>query len=966
MNINKIIVKGARAHNLKNIDVELPRNQLVVITGLSGSGKSSLAFDTIYAEGQRRYVESLSTYARQFLEQMDKPDLDSIDGLSPAIAIEQKSTGKNPRSTVGTVTETYDYLRLLYARVGTVYCYQCGRQITSHTVQQIVDKVLRLPEGTRFSVLAPLGFPKNADLKKELLSLQRQGFQRVNVQGELVDLSLGKIPTVPKQEVAVEVYVDRLVLKEGIRSRLAEAVESALRLSDGIVKIAPLLLSDDAGDGDDGDLIFSEKFACISCKVSYPEVTPRLFSFNNPHGACPSCDGLGAKMFFDPDLIVPNPELSLREGAIEPWEKRNGIFFQQTLEALSIHYHFDMTTPFLELPEKIRHMLLQGSGEEEIEFWFEKNGRRQTYRKEFEGVIQNLERRFAEYERRRREERMVRSEEGDSFEAAYEEFSPYMNQSPCEDCQGTRLRKEARHIKVGSFALYELVAKPLRDMHLFFKTLSLPAKQTEIAERILKELTSRIGFLVDVGLGYLTLDRPSSTLSGGESQRIRLATQIGSSLVGVLYVLDEPSIGLHQRDNQKLLNTLFKLRDMGNSVIVVEHDEETIQAADYVIDMGPRAGALGGRVVAAGKPEEIMSSATSLTGAYLSGRRKIEMRLPRRQLGNRCLVLRGAKAHNLQNITVRFPLGVFCAVTGVSGSGKSTLVMDTLLPILKQKLHQSKAVPGEYSSVEGLSFCDRVIDIDQSPIGRTPRSNPATYTGVLTHIRDLFAALPESKARGYKAGRYSFNIKGGRCEACQGDGILRIEMHFLPDVYVVCESCGGRRFNRETLEVKYKGASIADVLDMTVAQASEFLGHVPKIKQKLDTLRDVGLGYITLGQSATTLSGGEAQRIKLSKELAKKAAGHTVYILDEPTTGLHFEDIRQLLSVLNRLVEQSNTVIVIEHNLDVIKCADYVIDMGPEGGDGGGSVVVAGPPEEVVRATNSHTGVYLKKVLEAG
>ena len=960
--LDKIVIKGARAHNLKNIDVELPRNKLVVITGLSGSGKSSLAFDTIYAEGQRRYVESLSTYARQFLEQMDKPDVDSIEGLSPTIAIEQKSTGKNPRSTVGTVTEIYDYLRLLYARVGTVLCYHCGRVIVAHTTQQIVDRVLALPKETRFSVLAPKTYPKGSDLKRELLLLQKQGYQRINLRGELVDLSSDDIDLPKEQEVTIEVYVDRLVLREGIRARLTEAVEAALRLSEGLVKISPVFLS--APEGEDTDFLFSEKFACVHCNITYPELTPRLFSFNNPHGACPACDGLGAHIFFDPERIVPNEELSLREGAIEPWEKRNSLFFQQTLEALSSHYRFDMTTPWSDLSETVKTILLHGSKDTEIEFWFEKNGRKQNYKKEFEGVIQNLERRFADYEKKRREAKVTNEEEGDSFEAAYEEFSPYMNQSPCPDCQGTRLRKEARFVKVGGFALHELVAKPLRQALQVVQSLDLSQKAAEIADRLLKELRNRLGFLVDVGLSYLTMDRPTATLSGGESQRIRLATQIGSSLVGVLYVLDEPSIGLHQRDNQKLLDTLFKLRDMGNSVVVVEHDEETIRAADYIIDMGPRAGSLGGRIVAAGTPDEILSSSTSLTGAYLSGRRAIDTRAQKRLPSTRQLMLRGAKAHNLQNVTVRFPLGLFTAVTGVSGSGKSTLVMDTLLPALKQKLHRSKAQAGEHTALEGISYCDRVIDIDQSPIGRTPRSNPATYTGVLTYIRDLFASLPESKARGYKAGRYSFNIKGGRCEACQGDGTIRIEMHFLPDVYVVCESCNGRRFNRETLDIKYKGASIADVLDMTVVQAAEFLSHIPKVKQKLDTLRDVGLGYVTLGQSATTLSGGEAQRIKLSRELAKKASGHTVYILDEPTTGLHFEDIRQLLSVLNRLVDQGNTVIVIEHNLDVIKSADFVIDMGPEGGDAGGTVVASGTPEEVARIEASHTGYYLKKSMQ--
>lgn len=966
--MNKIVIKGAREHNLKNIDVELPRDKLVVITGLSGSGKSSLAFDTIYAEGQRRYVESLSTYARQFLEQMGKPDLDSIDGLSPAISIEQKSTSKNPRSTVGTITEIYDYLRLLYARVGTVHCHSCGLPIAAQTVQQMVDRVLKLPDGTRFSVLAPIVRERKGEFKKELDALRRQGLRRVSVDGDLFDLSEDTIRLDKNKAHTIEVYVDRLAVKADVRQRLTEAIELSLQLAEGIVKVSPVLLGDaelpeGAGITDEnGDIIFSERFACINCGISYPEISPRLFSFNNPSGACPTCDGIGAKMFFDPELIVPANDLSLREGAIEPWEKRNGPFFQQILEALALHYSFDMTVSWAELPQKFRDIVLYGSKGEEVEFWFEKNGRRHTYKKEFEGVIANLERRLSEYERRRREEGTA-TPGSDSFEAAYEEFSPYMNKSPCEDCGGTRLRKEARFVKVGALSIHELTGKPIRDAHKFFQTLKLSARQTEIAERILKEVRDRLGFLVNVGLDYLTLDRTAATLSGGEGQRIRLASQIGSSLVGVLYVLDEPSIGLHQRDNARLLETLFKLRDIGNTVIVVEHDEDTIRAADHVVDMGPRAGVHGGRIVASGTPQDIMSSTASLTGAYLSGRKQIAVPRSRRQCQNRFLVLKGGKEHNLKDVTVRFPIGVFTCVTGVSGSGKSTLVIDTLLGALKQKLNHSKCQVGTHESIDGLHYADRVIDIDQLPIGRTPRSNPATYTGVFTHIRDLFAALPDSKARGYKAGRYSFNVKGGRCEACQGDGILRIEMHFLPDVYVVCEECSGRRYNRETLEVKYKGASIADVLDMTVSQACDFLGHIPKVRQKLETLRDVGLGYIALGQAATTLSGGEAQRIKLSKELAKKGSGRTVYILDEPTTGLHFEDIKQLLEVLNRLVDSGNTVIVIEHNLDVIKTADYVVDMGPEGGDNGGTVVGCGTPEDIARVPGSYTGQYLKKAL---
>jgi excinuclease ABC subunit A len=922
--MDKIIVKGAREHNLKNIDVELPRNKLIVITGLSGSGKSSLAFDTIYAEGQRRYVESLSAYARQFLEQMGKPDIDSIEGLSPAISIEQK--------------------------------WNCGQRIASQTVQQMVDRILELPDGTRFSVLAPIVRDRKGEYKKELEALKKQGFVRVNVDGELLDLS-EPIKLDKNKKHSIDVYVDRLAIKADIRQRLTDSVELALKLGEGIVKVSPVLFD----STEESDLLFSDKFACITCGVSYPEITPRMFSFNNPQGACPNCDGIGAKLFFDPDLIVPNDELSLREGAIDPWEKRNAPFFQQILEAVANHYKIDMYAAWGKLSAEHRKIIMEGSGKEEVDFYFEKGGTRHKFKKEFEGVLANLERRLHEYERRRREEGNRGGEDG--FEAAYEEFHRYMNRSPCEECKGTRLRKEARFVKVGGLPIHELTGKPIRDANKFFKDVKLDKREAQIADRILREVGDRLQFLVNVGLDYLTLDRTSATLSGGEAQRIRLATQIGSSLVGVLYILDEPSIGLHQRDNTRLLETLRKLRDLGNTVLVVEHDEETIRAADHVVDMGPRAGVHGGRIVAAGTPEDVMGSTASLTGQYLSGRRKIAVPSSRRQPGNKFITVKGARAHNLRNLNVRLPVGVLTAVTGVSGSGKSTLIIDTLLPALQQRLHHSKAQPGDHDSIDGLHHIDRVIDIDQSPIGRTPRSNPATYTGVFTHIRDLFAALPESKTRGYKAGRYSFNVKGGRCEACQGDGILRIEMHFLPDIYVMCEACAGRRYNRETLEVKYKGASIADVLDMTVTQAAEFLQHVPKIRQKLETLRDVGLGYIGLGQSATTLSGGEAQRIKLSKELAKKGTGRTIYILDEPTTGLHFDDIKQLLAVINQLVEQGNTVIVIEHNLDVIKTADYVVDLGPEGGDGGGEVVASGTPEDVAKAPRSHTGTYLKKVL---
>jgi len=948
--MKKIVIKGAREHNLKNIDVEIPRDKLVVITGLSGSGKSSLAFDTIYAEGQRRYVESLSAYARQFLDQMHKPDLDSIEGLSPAISIEQKTGSRNPRSTVGTATEIYDYLRLLWARIGTVHCYNCGQPIASQTIQQMVDQVLELPEGARFSVLAPVVRGQKGGFATQLAKLRQDGFVRANIDGELAELA--EPPKLAEDKPhTIEVFVDRLVKKDGIRQRLTDSIELAAKLTEGIVKISPL-------EGD--DLLFSEKFACTTCGISYPDITPRLFSFNNPAGACPACDGIGAKMFFDPDLIVPDEELSIKEGAIEPWERRNNVFFHQILDAVCTHFEIDQYVAWGKLPAKARTILLEGQEGDEVEFAFEKNGRTHTYKKTFEGVVANLKRRFEEYERRRREQGRTTDED---FEAIYDEFHRYMSHTVCEECSGTRLRKEARFVKVAGKSITETTALTIREAYDFLHDLKLTPRQKEIAGRILRESGDRLGFLNNVGVDYLSLDRTAATLSGGESQRIRLATQIGSSLVGVLYILDEPSIGLHQRDNARLLSALTRLRDLGNSVLVVEHDEDTIRSADYVIDMGPRAGVGGGRIVAAGAPDDIAGNSHSLTGAYLSGRKSIEVPRQRRQSGNRMLTLKHARGHNLANVTVGFPIGVLTCVTGVSGSGKSTLVIDTLLRALAQKLNHAKTPAEAHEGLDGLQHVDKVIDIDQAPIGRTPRSNPSTYTGVFTHIRDLYANLPESKARGYKPGRYSFNVKGGRCEACQGDGILRIEMHFLPDVYIVCEACGGRRYNRETLEVRYRNSSIADVLDMTVTQACEFLENIPKVRQKLETLREVGLGYIKLGQSATTLSGGEAQRIKLSKELAKKSSGRTVYILDEPTTGLHFADIAQLLSVLNRLVDAGNTVIVIEHNLDVIKTADWVIDLGPEGGPGGGQVVAQGTPDDVARAAASYTGQFLRKVL---
>ena len=948
--MKKIVVKGAREHNLKNIDVEIPRDKLVVITGLSGSGKSSLAFDTIYAEGQRRYVESLSAYARQFLEQRGKPGVDSIEGLSPAIAIEQKSGSRNPRSSVGTITEIYDYLRLLWARAGEVYCWKCGQRIFSQTIPQMVDRALGFPEGTRFSVLAPVVRDKKGDHAAELLRLRQEGYVRANVDGELCELSdPPKLDKTAKH--TIEVFIDRLVRKAGIEQRLAESIELAAKLGDGLVKLSPL-------EGE--DLLFSQRFTCPDCGVGLPELGPGLFSFNNPAGACPACDGIGATMHFDPDLVILDPELCLREGAIDPWERRNSAFFQQVLDAVAAAFAIDLYKPWHKLPAEHRQLVLEGSAGKEIAFTFEKNGRKHTFKKEFEGVLANLQRRFDEYQRRRREQGRNTDED---FEAVYDEFHRYMSHSPCAECGGARLRKEARAVRVGGKSIVEVCALTVGQAHDFIRTLPLARRDWQVCHRIIREVTARLSFLVSVGVDYLSLDRPAATLSGGEGQRIRLATQIGSGLQGVLYILDEPSIGLHQRDNARLLETLVKLRDLGNTVLVVEHDEETIRAADHVLDMGPRAGELGGRVVAAGTPAQIEKDPQSLTGAYLSGAKAIEIPKHRRPANQRSLVLRGARTHNLRNLNLSFPLGVLTCVTGVSGSGKSSLVVDTLLPILKHRLHGARLPDADFDGIDGLPHIDKVIDIDQAPIGRTPRSNPATFTGVFTHIRDLFAGLPESKARGYKAGRYSFNVKGGRCEACQGDGILRIEMHFLPDVYVECEACGGRRYSRETLEVKYRQASIADVLDMTVSQACGFLQNIPKLQQKLETLREVGLHYIKLGQAATTLSGGEAQRIKLSKELVKRATGRTVYIFDEPTTGLHFADIDQLLRVLARLVDAGNTVIVIEHNLDVIKTADHVIDLGPEGGPGGGQVVAQGTPEDVAKVAASHTGHFLRKLL---
>lgn len=934
---DKIVVRGARQHNLKNISLEIPRDKLVVITGLSGSGKSSLAFDTIYAEGQRRYVESLSAYARQFLEQMEKPDVDTIEGLSPAISIEQKTTSKNPRSTVGTITEIHDYLRLLFARIGRPHCPQCGKEIQSQTIQQIVDQVMALPAGTRLQILSPVIRGRKGEYRKEFDHLRKAGYVRVKVDGNIRDLS-EEIVLDKNKKHTIEVLVDRLGVKEKAEKRLADSLGTALGLSNGIAKVEIV-----GGE----ELVFSEKFACVDCAVSLPEMSPRMFSFNNPYGACPECDGLGTKMYFDPDLIVPNPNISIREGAVLPWQGRSSMHFHQTLESLAEHYHIDLYAPFKNLSPPIQKVILYGSNGEEIKFYSDQENRRHFYFREFEGVISNLERRYHETD----------------SEIIREEMERFMNIHPCPLCQGARLRKESLSVKIGDLNIHQVTGKSIREALNFFSTLTLTPREHEIARRILKEIAERLGFLVNVGLDYLTLSRPSATLSGGESERIRLATQIGSGLVGVLYILDEPSIGLHQRDNARLLATLKRLRDLGNTILVVEHDEETILASDYVIDLGPGAGVHGGEVVFSGTPQELLRAENSLTGQYLSGKRRIPLPGSRRRNQGKYLTLIGAGENNLKNLTVKIPLGLFTCVTGVSGSGKSTLILDTLYRALAQKIYRSKERPGKLLELKGVSQVDKVIEIDQSPIGRTPRSNPATYTGVFTYIRELFARLPESRARGYQPGRYSFNVKGGRCEACGGDGILKIEMHFLPDIYVTCEVCGGKRYNRETLEVQYKGKNIWDVLDMTVDQARPFFEPIPKIRGKLQTLADVGMGYIKLGQQATTLSGGEAQRIKLSRELSRRSTGRTVYILDEPTTGLHFDDIRKLLEVLNRLVDSGNTVIVIEHNLEVIKTADHVIDLGPEGGEAGGEILAEGTPEELVEVPRSYTGQFLKKIF---
>jgi len=939
---DQIVIKGAREHNLKNFDLTIPRDRMVVITGLSGSGKSSLAFDTIYAEGQRRYVESLSAYARQFLEQMEKPDVDSIEGLSPAISIEQKTTSKNPRSTVGTVTEIYDYLRLLFARVGTPHCHSCGKPITSQTVQQIVDRIMAMPEGARIHVLAPMVRDRKGEYRKELLDLRKAGFARVRIDGEMRDLA-EEIVLKKTFKHTIDVVVDRLVVKPGIEKRLADSLETALRYGGDLVKVETV----DAGGKPTDEQLFSQRLACADCGVSYPELAPRMFSFNSPHGACPACSGLGVELVFDPDRVVPDDSLSLAAGAIAPWGAKAHAY-RPLLEALARHYRFSLNTPWGELPERAREAVLGGSGSTAIELNLARGGKQVRFARPFEGVLAMLARRYRDTESNFRRE----------------ELEQYQSERPCQTCGGTRLKREAQFVKIAGRSIVDVVALSVDEGRRFFEDLSLSKQQMAIARLILKEIVERLGFLANVGLNYLTLDRSAGSLSGGEGQRIRLATQIGSSLVGVLYILDEPSIGLHQRDNERLLTTLKRLRDLGNTVIVVEHDRDTMFEADYLIDMGPGAGRLGGEIVALGTPAEIMRNQRSLTGQYLSGRVEIETPAKRRAGSGWSIAVKGARAHNLRGIEARFPLATMTCVTGVSGSGKSSLVVDTLFAGLARQLYRSKEPVGDCDEIVGWQLIDKVIDIDQAPIGRTPRSNPATYTGLFAPIRDLFAQLPDSRVRGYEPGRFSFNVKGGRCEACAGDGMIKIEMHFLPDVYVTCEVCAGRRYNRETLEVLYKGKSIADVLDMTVAEALDFLGAVPACRPKLETLRDVGLEYLHLGQSATTLSGGEAQRIKLAKELARRATGKTLYILDEPTTGMHFEDIKRLLEVLGRLVDGGNTVVVIEHNLDVIKTADHVIDLGPEGGVAGGEIVVAGTPEEVAKSPASHTGRFLAAVLQ--
>ncbi|AFN79414.1 excinuclease ABC subunit A [Stutzerimonas stutzeri DSM 10701] len=941
--MDKILIRGARTHNLKNIDLTLPRDKLIVITGLSGSGKSSLAFDTLYAEGQRRYVESLSAYARQFLSMMEKPDVDTIEGLSPAISIEQKSTSHNPRSTVGTITEIYDYLRLLYARVGTPRCPDHDAPLEAQTVSQMVDQVLALPEGSKLMLLAPVIRERKGEHLAVFDELRAQGFVRARVNGKLYELD--ELPKLDKQKKhSIDVVVDRFKVRSDLQQRLAESFETALKLADGIALVAPMEDDDDAEE-----MIFSARFACPICGHSISELEPKLFSFNNPAGACPTCDGLGAKQFFDAKRLV-NGELTLAEGAIRGWDRRNVYYFQM-LGSLASHYGFSLDEPFDSLPEKHQQCILRGSGKESVDFRY-LNDRGDIVKRShpFEGIIPNLERRYRETE----------------SNSVREELAKYLSTQPCPECRGTRLRREARHVWVGDKTLPAVTTLPIGDAAEYFGGLTLSGRRGEIADKILKEIGERLQFLVNVGLDYLTLDRSADTLSGGEAQRIRLASQIGAGLVGVMYILDEPSIGLHQRDNERLLGTLRHLRDIGNTVIVVEHDEDAIRLADYVLDIGPGAGVHGGQIVAEGTPDEVMANPASLTGGYLSGRVKIHYpakRTPRD--AGKLLKLKGARGNNLRNVDLEIPVGLLTCITGVSGSGKSTLINNTLFPITATALNGATTLEvAAHDSFDGLQHLDKVVDIDQSPIGRTPRSNPATYTGLFTPIRELFAGVPEARSRGYGPGRFSFNVKGGRCEACQGDGVIKVEMHFLPDIYVPCDVCKGKRYNRETLEVKYKGKSITEVLDMTIEEAREFFDPVPAVARKLQTLMDVGLSYIKLGQSATTLSGGEAQRVKLSRELSKRDTGKTLYILDEPTTGLHFADIQQLLDVLHRLRDHGNTVVVIEHNLDVIKTADWLVDLGPEGGSKGGQIIATGTPEEVAEMPQSHTGHFLKPLLE--
>ncbi|PYS95779.1 MAG: excinuclease ABC subunit A [Acidobacteria bacterium] len=977
MSVDAIVIKGAAEHNLKSIDLTLPRNRLIVLTGLSGSGKSSLAFDTIYAEGQRRYVESLSAYARQFLEQMEKPEVESIEGLSPAISIEQKTTSHNPRSTVGTVTEIYDYLRLLFARIGIPHCHQCGKPIARQTVQQIVDQVLEQPAGTRLQVLAPIVRGRKGEYRKQLLDMMKKGFVRARVDGQVVEIA-ERIDLDKQKKHTIEIVVDRLVLKPEVKNRLTDSMETALKLADGVATVNVL------GEKG-GDLLFSDKLACVDCGISVPELAPRMFSFNSPYGACPSCDGLGAHLEIDPAKIITNPAASVRQGAIEGTWGFGKSMLHMAVQALARALRFDPDLPFTKLPKEAQRQLLYGSGQTEYDYAYVEGRNRYYFRKPFVGVIPSLMRRYKETE----------------SPGLREEIERYMSLEPCAVCEGARLKPESLAVHLDGRNIAHYTALTIKDAVRTFNDLKLSERDRQIAHMVLKEIRERLGFLLNVGLGYLSLSRTAATLSGGEGQRIRLATQIGSRLTGVLYVLDEPSIGLHQRDNRKLLDTLCAMRDLGNTVIVVEHDEETIRSADHVVDLGPGAGEEGGRVVAQGTPAEIAAHPDSLTGMYLSGRRAIPMPARRRPVpgagpavvppagqaaarkgapaatavaeagrahdgraGRGFITVQGAEENNLKAIDARFPLGLFTCVCGVSGSGKSTLVNETLYKGLARALYRTPIKPGRHRGLKGVDQVDKVIDIDQSPIGRTPRSNPATYTGLFTPIRDLFSMVPEARTRGYRPGRFSFNVKGGRCEACEGDGIIKIEMHFLPDVYVTCEACKGRRYNRETLEVRFKGKNIADVLEMSVKEALPFFENLPAIRRKLETLDAVGLSYIKLGQSATTLSGGEAQRIKLSKELSRRATGRTVYILDEPTTGLHFEDIQKLLGVLNALVDQGNTVIVIEHNLDVIKTADWIIDLGPEGGDEGGRIVAEGTPEEVAARPGSHTGTFLRRIFD--